>query len=252
MHTIEPRRLYRQTADQVRGPIERGAYAVGAGRPPERDLALQLGVSRPSVREAPIALEVEGWVEARMGSGVCGLRPDASRARHPIGTEGPLETLRARQPIEAELAARAATHLTKAQVAGPRNAVALMQQQQVGNGHAPTRGDRRFHQRIAEAAENSVLTRVVLGLCDERDNPLFERLGSHFENDGSGIAGPNEHPAVIAAIARRSREAARAAMAARLSNSHDRFTTRSATTAATVAAIAMAPSARRKPARRAA
>ena len=69
IQTIEPRRLYRRIADQLRSLIEHGEYAVGTRLPPERDLAAQLGVSRPSVREALIALEVEGLVEVRMGSG---------------------------------------------------------------------------------------------------------------------------------------------------------------------------------------
>src|SRR3546814_16563839 len=67
---IEPRRLYRQIADQLRVLIQAGEFPVGARLPPERDLALKLGVSRPSVREALIALEVEGLVEVRMGSGI--------------------------------------------------------------------------------------------------------------------------------------------------------------------------------------
>ena len=259
IQTIEPRRLYRQIADQLRGLIERGEYAAGARLPPERDLALQLGVSRPSVREALIALEVEGRVEVRMGSGVYVLAPDAARARqlHLIGAEAPLETIRARQLIEAELAAHAATHMTKAQIAGLRNAVALMQQE-VDGGHTPTRGDRLFHARIAEVIENSVLARIVLELYDERGNPLFEQLGSHFETARSWRSAIAEHEAVIAAIASRSPEAARAAMATHLSNSHDRFTTSIANAApaealpASTSRTPQAASARRKPARRAA
>ena len=72
---IEPRRLYRQIADQIRGLIRSGEFAAGARLPPERDLAKQLGVSRPSVREALIALEVEGLVEVRIGSGIYVLAP---------------------------------------------------------------------------------------------------------------------------------------------------------------------------------
>ena len=54
LQTIEPRRLYRQIAEQLRGLIHGGEYPVGSRLPPERDLALQLKVSRPSVREALI------------------------------------------------------------------------------------------------------------------------------------------------------------------------------------------------------
>ena len=58
IQSIEPQRLYRQIADQLRQLIGKGEFAVGARLPAERDLAKQLGVSRPSVREALIALEV--------------------------------------------------------------------------------------------------------------------------------------------------------------------------------------------------
>ena len=222
IQTIEPRRLYRQIADQLRGLLERGEYAAGSRLPPERDLALQLGVSRPSVREALIALEVEGRVEVRMGSGIYVLPIDAARTRT-VSAEAPLETIRARQLIESELAAHAARHMSKAQVAGLRNALALMQQE-VDSGHTPARGDRLFHLRVAQAAENSVLERIVGELFDERCNPLFRQLGSHFETAHSWMAAIAEHGAVIEAIASRSAEAARAAMTAHLSNSHDRFT----------------------------
>ncbi|HWI11947.1 MAG TPA: FadR/GntR family transcriptional regulator [Burkholderiaceae bacterium] len=241
IQTIEPRRLYRQIADQLRGLVERGEYAIGSKLPPERDLALQLGVSRPSVREALIALEVEGLVEVRMGSGVYVLPPERARARE-VSAEGPLETTRARQLIESELAAHAAAHMKKAQIAALRNAVALMQQE-VDSGHTATRGDRLFHLRIAEAAENSVLERIVGELFDERHNPLFEQLGSHFETAGSWSAAIAEHQAVIAAIASRSPEAARAAMAAHLANSHGRFTANITHAAGTDAP----PALRRKP-----
>jgi GntR family transcriptional regulator, transcriptional repressor for pyruvate dehydrogenase complex len=247
IQTIEPRRLYRQIADQVRSLIEHGEYAAGAKLPPERDLAVQFGVSRPSVREALIALEVEGRVEVRMGSGVYVLPPDTQRARPIVGAESPLETIRARQLIEAGLAAHAAVHMTKAQIAGLRNALALMHQE-VRSGQLPTRGDRLFHERIAEAADNSVLTRIVVELFDERANPLFEQLGSHFETAGSWVAAVAEHEAVIDAIASRSPEAARAAMTTHLSNSHDRFTTSIAQPALPPAASPAA----RKPTRRAA
>ena len=246
IQTIEPRRLYRQIADQLRGLVERGEYDIGSRLPPERDLALQLGVSRPSVREALIALEVEGLVEVRMGSGVYVLPIDGARTRQ-VSAESPLETIRARQLIESELAALAATQMKKAQIGGLRNAVALMRQE-IDSGLTPSRGDRLFHLRIAEACENSVLQRIVSELFDERHNPLFEQLGSHFETARSWVTAMAEHTAVIDAIASRSPEAARTAMAAHLSNSHDRFTV---SIAQTVPAEA-APAPRRRPARKAA
>jgi GntR family transcriptional regulator, transcriptional repressor for pyruvate dehydrogenase complex len=222
LQTIVPRRLYRQIADQLRQLIERGEFAVGARLPPERDLAVQLGVSRPSVREALIALEVEGWVEVRMGSGIYVCARPAGQARR-VTAEAPLETIRARQLIESELAAQAARQMKKAQIAGLREAISLMEDA-IAAGRMPTQGDRLFHVRIAEAGDNSVLLRIVSELYDERHNPLFEQLGSHFETSRSWATAIAEHRAVVDAIAARSPQAAREAMSHHLHSSHSRFT----------------------------
>src|SRR6266478_3657647 len=116
--SIEPRRLYRQIADQIRELIRSGEFVAGSRLPPERDLAKQLGVSRPSVREALIALEVEGLVEVRIGSGIYVLGPSVrAEGEDPGGgpvhgavdaTAGPFELMRARYTIESECAALAA------------------------------------------------------------------------------------------------------------------------------------------------
>jgi len=222
LHVIEPRRLYRQIADQLRGSIAAGEFPVGSRLPPERDLARQLGVSRPSVREALIALEVEGLIEVRMGSGIYVLPADPKAARQ-VSAEGPLETIRARQLIESELAAHAARRMKKAEVAGLREAISIMEEQ-VGQGRMPTRGDRLFHVRVASASDNSVLLRLVAELWDERANPLFAQLGSHFETTRSWTLAIAEHRAIVAAIAAADPEAAREAMSLHLARSHDRFT----------------------------
>lgn len=224
IQTIETRRLYRQIADQLRMLIDGGEFAAGTRLPPERDLAAQLGVSRPSVREALIALEVEGRVEVRMGSGIYVRAADtAARGAEALHhAESPLETIRARALIESELAAHAALHMRRAQVNGLREANAVMEQE-AGAGQTPTEGDRLFHTRIAEASDNSVLLRVVSELFDERHNPLFEQLGSHFETARSWAIAIEEHRAVVDAIAHRSPQRAREAMSRHLANSHDRF-----------------------------
>src|SRR4051812_11590393 len=117
LQAVDNRRLYRQIADQIAALIEKGEYGKGERLPPERDLARQLGVSRPSVREALIALEVEGYVEVRVGSGVyvLGARPAGVAEALPADS-GPFELIKARWLIEAECAALAAKHATKAQV----------------------------------------------------------------------------------------------------------------------------------------
>ena len=142
LHTIEPRRLYRQIAEQLRALIASGEFALGSRLPPERDLAAQLGVSRPSVREALIALEVQGLVEVRMGSGiyVTALAP-AAQGRDVDSALGPFEIIRARQLIESELAALAARQKPAAALKRMRAAVKLMEDD-IALGVMPYRGDR--------------------------------------------------------------------------------------------------------------
>ena len=73
MTTFQPvsvARLYRVIANQIKDKIRGGSYRSGERLPAERELAEMLQVSRPSVREALIALEIEGWVDVRVGSGV--------------------------------------------------------------------------------------------------------------------------------------------------------------------------------------
>ena len=225
LHTIEPRRLYRQIADQLRTLIAAGEFAPGSRLPPERDLAVQLGVSRPSVREALIALEVEGLVEVRMGSGiyVTALAVMSAAAPPEVGSAlGPFEIIRARQLIESELAAVAARQKATGTVKRLRAAIKLMEDD-IALGVMPIRGDRAFHLALAEASDNAALVRVVTELFDERNNPLFEQLGRHFENARSWRQAVAEHRAVLRAVAAGDVAAARAAMRAHLGNSHDRF-----------------------------
>src|SRR5690348_3410381 len=157
LQAVDNRRLYRQIADQIAALIERGEYVVGARLPPERDLAKQLGVSRPSVREALIALEVEGYVEVRVGSGVYVVGPQPAQPPRAMSTEsGPFELIKARWLIEAECAAMAAKSATRAQVRAIEHALERMDKERKGSV-MPLEADREFHLRIAEACGNSAL-----------------------------------------------------------------------------------------------
>ncbi|MEO6271495.1 MAG: GntR family transcriptional regulator, partial [Lautropia sp.] len=63
-------RLYRQIAEEICSRIADSSFAAGSRLPAERDLAQRFRVSRTSVREALIALEIGGFVEVRGGSGI--------------------------------------------------------------------------------------------------------------------------------------------------------------------------------------
>jgi GntR family transcriptional repressor for pyruvate dehydrogenase complex len=225
--SIEPRRLYRQIADQIRTLIRSGEYPAGARLPPERDLAKQLGVSRPSVREALIALEVEGLVEVRIGSGIyVQPRDDEPAARD--GNEasaGPFELLRARYVIESECAALAAKSAKAPQVQAIADALAEMQQEFTAGDRQPLSGDRLFHMRIAEATGNGALVAVVQMLWDERTGPLYQQLEHHYDTPLLWEKAMSEHRAVLKAIAAKDASGARNAMQRHLNQAYKRFST---------------------------
>jgi GntR family transcriptional repressor for pyruvate dehydrogenase complex len=219
---ILPRRLYQEIALQIKAHIESGEFSVGARLPAERELAKQLKVSRPSVREALIALEVEGLVEVRTGAGVfvCERqKPFPSSASY----EGPLEIMLARALIEGDIAARAATKIRNADLKELERIVAAMIQSSTDQA-ACLPNDRAFHLYIAEKAGNSVLVRFVAELFDARHTPLSVQFGKHFENTNTWMLAAAEHKEIIKAFAAHDPMAAKRAMEWHLRNSCNRWT----------------------------
>lgn len=224
LEAVEARRLYRQVADQLRALIDSGEYAVGSRLPTERDLAEQLKVSRPTVREALIALEVEGRVRIRVGSGIYVIEPAALASSIPASAtiEGPFELLRAREFIEgaiAEQAARVATSQDIERIDASLAAMAKVQHP----GEASMIHDRAFHVAVTGCLDNAVLVRVVGELFDQRLNPYFAKLAHYFENPETWQAALAEHQAVRDAIAAHDPDAARIAMRDHLVRSQERF-----------------------------
>jgi DNA-binding FadR family transcriptional regulator len=223
LEAIEPRRLYRQIADQLRQLIDRGEYPIGSRLPTERELADQLGVSRPTVREALIALEVEGRLRIRVGSGIYVIKHQPTAlVSSPAPIEGPFELLRARAFIESAVAEEAARRATDADIARLDGILAEIKPAKL----RPKRWialDRRFHVTIVGSLGNAVLVRFVGELFDQRINPYFERLARHVEDATTWKAAHEEHLRIRDAIAARDPALARAAMHDHLRRSHQRF-----------------------------
>lgn len=213
IEAIEPQRLYRQISAQLRQLIVEGEFPVGSRLPSERDLAVQLGVSRPSLREALIALEVEGYIEVRMGSGiyVCPPSPAPDGEIDLSTEEGPLELIRARALLEGEVAYVAAKNAKKAHIDAIEDAFRQMLEH-TRAGINPLEADRLFHIRVAEATGNSVLVGLVTQLFDARLGPLFNRLHSHFDTVEVWEDAVGEHARVLKALRARDPDMARAAM----------------------------------------
>ena len=216
---VEPRRLYLQIADQVRSLISAGEFPPGSRLPAERELAKRFGVSRPTLREALIALEVEGYVDVRPGSGI--VTTQKGTAREGSRDEGPLEILRARILIEGEIAAEAAG------IMKPKDIAALEQILVSMNGEAADEAarvdaDRQFHRYIVAKLTNKVLLRIAMGLFDQRDTPLARQFATDFDNVKTWTAVLAEHRKIVSALAAADPQQARKAMRDHLRKSHNR------------------------------
>lgn len=220
---VETRRLYQHVADQIRTLIQSGHHAPGSKLPAERELAQQLGVSRPSLREALIALELEARVEIRMGSGVyvCSPPERAADLSATLG-ESPSELMQARAVLEGAVAVLAAARVTVPGLARVRESLEAMRAD-LTRGRAPVEHDRRFHLAIAELAGNPVLQRLVGELFDERHSPLSAKLRVHSESTRTWGAALAEHEAVFQALEARDPHAAEAAMRLHLKASAERW-----------------------------
>lgn len=204
-------RLYQRVAEQLAEVIASGEYPVGSRLPAERKLAERFNVSRPTVREAIIALELAGCVEVKGGSGVYVTSGSSSNLAATELDVGAFEILEARLCFESEAAALAAKSITDEELNELRAALASMvaenEQEQVTEY-----ADELFHLIIAKATHNEAIVSVCKHLWSLRNSSnvstsildKVRRAGSRPRID--------EHQRILEAIERRDPEAARDAM----------------------------------------
>lgn len=223
-------RLYRVIASQIKAKIERAEFLPGTRLPSERDLAEVLQVSRPTLREALIALEIEGYVDVRVGSGVFVAHPkedglwrgdDAVARSGPCSDTdiGPFELIEARLMIEPQIAALAAKNGTDEQVLAIQAAAYAM-----AGAKTPSQNDRSFHTAIAQASGNAALVAMVFHLWIIHDNsPIFTRLDQHIATEPVWQQAEVEHLAIVDAILSRNPVRAQQTMQAHLMRILDRL-----------------------------
>lgn len=221
-----PRRQYRQVADQILALVAARNLAPGQRLPPERELAELLSVSRPSLREALIALDVEGHVEIRMGSGIYVGPPVGPRAKPdaaPPDVEGPLELMTARCVIESAIAEEAAAHATPRTIARLDDNLREMAAALDDTARA-IELDGAFHTEIADATGNAVLAKLTTETFHKRMSPYFAQFSAYFESPRTWRLALEEHGTVRDAIAAADPPAAREAMRRHLTEAGRRFT----------------------------
>jgi GntR family transcriptional repressor for pyruvate dehydrogenase complex len=208
-------RLYQHLARQLIEHLSSGRYAVGDRLPAERELSIEYNVSRPVVREALIALEVQGFIEVRVGSGafVCGRPSDGDRPEFAITA---FELTESRIVFEGEAAALAAVHINDRELAELAALVDRMDQENL-LPEVTEHADRDFHLLIAGATQNAAIRITIENLWRIRATSPECALLHKKARSAKVRPVVAEHRAILDALLARDPAAARAAMRAHLS-----------------------------------
>ncbi|MBW8190609.1 FadR family transcriptional regulator [Neiella marina] len=210
--SINQNRLYLKVADQILDLIKQKDFSKGDKLPSERILSSELGVSRPTVREAMVALELADMIEIRTASGIY-LKHAATKSAKLLidGGPGPFEILEARQIFEREACALAAKRISDEQLDKLEALLDAMLEE--NESLSPTeKADEEFHCEIAKASGNSAIYQTVMWLWQLRNE---SDLVSHFHKQTrmDGIRPIIEdHKKILDALKARDTEKSRAAM----------------------------------------
>jgi GntR family transcriptional repressor for pyruvate dehydrogenase complex len=202
-------RLYEQVAEQITTWISENGLQAGDRLPAERELAARLGVSRATLSQALVALEVIGVVAVRHGDGtvvtesrsrsiVQAIRAHADRLPEVIDTRDALET---------KLAALAAARRTDEDMRRIDEALDAMEADIEAGGRG-VEGDERFHGAVTAAAHSLLLARLMGEIAELIKETRIESL-SQPERPRASLAG---HRAIAEAIRAGDPEAASEAM----------------------------------------
>ncbi|MFJ5259579.1 FadR/GntR family transcriptional regulator [Streptomyces sp. NPDC088387] len=178
LRPMTKQRLYEQVLNRLRQYVTEGGLRAGDRLPPERDLAARLGVSRASVKQAIVVLEVQGLVEARHGGGTYLLRDtlDVEPVEQLVERRRRLpDVLDAREALETKLAELAAERRTEDDLTAMRSALTHMAREIDGGGHG-VEGDRLFHGAVTAAAHSALLAEFMRSIADQIAESRTESL----------------------------------------------------------------------------
>lgn len=210
--TIRRNKVYEEVARQIQNHIFEH-LKPGDVLPPERELAQKLGVSRGSVRDAIRSLELIGLLEPQQGRGTVVCEPSSDTLVGPLAAvivqkrKLVNELLDVRKIIEPPLARRAALHAGAAQIAEMEQ-ILERQSERVQRGEMAIEEDSEFHYRIALAADNSVMLRMVDVLMDM----LRETRQRSLQTRGRSQKSLRGHRRILAALKRHDPVASESAM----------------------------------------
>ena len=210
-------RVSTRIADQLAARIDGGEFVKGDRLPSERELALQYGASRTSVREAILLLQSRGLLDRENRARARVTRPDSARmldmlsgaARTLVDSvEGIANLQEARAMFEVGLVRHAARHATPKQC--ERLALVLAENRKaIGDPVAFAETDMAFHLAIAAIPDNP----IFVSLHGALSQWLLQQRLTGLKVQGSVRSAYRHHEAIYEAIAAHDVDGAEAAMA---------------------------------------
>jgi len=183
---VRPRKVTAIAAEQIVEAIQRGDYPLGSKLPSEFELAEQMGVSRPSIREALSALQAMSIVESRPGSGNFVVRLPSSAEEddtvHLIESEaGCREVMEAREALEPPVAALVAMKGSTDVFSTLRGILGSMREHAARDEFdAYLDADKAFHRALAEAAGNSLVAVAISPLLNTMDQRVYREFTRRY------------------------------------------------------------------------
>jgi DNA-binding FadR family transcriptional regulator len=210
----DTQKLYQQIARTIAAAIAEGRYVSGERLPSERELADEFGVSRPTIRDAMIALEFQGLVEARPGSGVYVNTAAPVTEDAPETDVSALALTEARRLFEGEACALAAACIDDAQLTGLERLASDME-----STVAPDeieRLEQEFHLAIARASGNAAIAAGVEDLWIMRRQSAQCVTALRRARAATGGSFVGEHRKIVTALREHDPKTARQAIHAHL------------------------------------
>ncbi|WP_076542285.1 FadR/GntR family transcriptional regulator [Shewanella sp. UCD-KL21] len=216
LQAIKTDRLYVKVAAQLSKLVSDGIIVPGDRLPSERELAEKLNVSRPTIREAMIALELSGIVEIRTGSGIFVNEKKPFITSEDKGV-GPFEILQIRGIIESEACSIAAKHISDEQIKQLKDTIVEMEEEEK-RPDSSEKADWKFHSIIADATQNSAITSIVNWLWELRSkSDLSSAFAQRLRAEGVHPS-IQDHTDIVEALEKRDAEQARIAMKKHIEN----------------------------------
>lgn len=222
---MSEQRLYHTVANKLLEMIDSGVFPPGSRLPGERELAKRFGVSRVSIREAEIALQAQGRVEIKVGSGVYVL-DQTNLPVYGLPKVGPFELTEARALYEGESAALAATMISDQELDHLEHLVNIMNGKVTGE-MTTDEADAEFHLTIARSTKNHAILFVVDSLWKMRTEAAQLQTVYETACAKGGSDRDDEHGDILKALRNRDSAAARTAMRAHFSRLIDALLTES-------------------------